>query len=59
MSRGEHPNGRRAMRDLQRRLRESGYSSKKAEDKARQIAQDQDRRRNGQPVKPPTPSRKR
>ena len=27
MSRGEHPNGRRAMRDLQRRLRESGYSS--------------------------------
>ena len=35
---GEHPNGRRAMEDLKRRLRAEGVSSAEAERKAREVA---------------------
>lgn len=36
LSGGEHPEGRRAMRELERDLRQSGYSG----EKARRIARD-------------------
>lgn len=42
---GEHPNGRRAMEDMQRRLREGGVSSREAEQRAREIARRHDQGR--------------
>ena len=43
---GEHPNGRRAMHDLQKRLRNEGYSQEKARRVARETALREDRKRN-------------
>lgn len=43
---GEHPNGRKAMDDLQRRLVESGVNPKRAEDLARESARRVDKQRN-------------
>lgn len=44
---GEHPNGRRAMDDVQRRLQSDGVPAKRAEQIARQTALREDRKRNG------------
>lgn len=44
---GEHPNGRKAMDDLTKRLREMGVPAKTAEQKARETALREDRKRNG------------
>ena len=46
---GEHPNGRRAMDDITRRLRNEGMPSKQAEEKARETARRMDRQNNGRP----------
>lgn len=46
---GEHPNGRRAMDDLQDRLVSSGYSPRRAEEIARDTARRMDRKNNGRP----------
>ena len=43
---GEHPNGRRAMEDLTRRLRGEGLPSDKVEKIARDTALREDRKRN-------------
>jgi hypothetical protein len=43
---GEHPNGRKAMEDVQRRLREMGVPDKQAEEKAREVARREDKKRN-------------
>lgn len=43
---GEHPNGRKAMEDVQRRLREMGVPTKVAEQKAREVARREDQKRN-------------
>lgn len=40
---GEHPNGRRAMEDLKRRLVADGYKPADAEKKAREVARRVDR----------------
>ena len=48
-SEGEHQNGRRAMEDLQRRLRDSGMPSRKAEETARETARRMDQKNNGRP----------
>jgi len=44
---GEHPKGREAMSDIQRRLREMGVPAKEAEQRARETALRDDRKRNG------------
>lgn len=41
---GEHPNGRKAMDDLTRRLVESGVPARKAEEKAREVARNHDQK---------------
>ncbi len=46
-STGEHPNGRAAMDDLTRRLREMGVPTDEARRRARETALREDRRRNG------------
>lgn len=46
ISGGEHPDGRKAMREVERRLRNEGFSSEKAQQKAREAALRNDRRRN-------------
>jgi hypothetical protein len=43
---GELPDGRRAMRDLEGRLRSEGYSSEKAREKALTAALKHDRQRS-------------
>lgn len=43
---GEHPNGRKAMDDLTKRLRDMGVPPKQAEQKARETALREDRKRN-------------
>ncbi|MEL6341531.1 MAG: hypothetical protein AAFV53_00255 [Myxococcota bacterium] len=56
---GEHPNGRAAMDDLKRRLRESGYSADRADKRAREVAIREDNKRNGRPNRPRRPSDRR
>jgi hypothetical protein len=46
---GEHQQGRRAMEELQRDLRNQGVNSRKAEEIARQTARRMDRKGYGDP----------
>lgn len=46
ISGGEHQDGRKAMREVEKRLRNEGYSTDYAQKKAREAALRHDRKRN-------------